>query len=131
MKEDMTTPLHHQYNIRKRQLPSCSPCKKNGIVKQLTRAQLEDAASRRTKESTRQRATLTVQTQREASLRRGGSSDNANASGQMRSLDVGVKLCARKYNDAKAQASSLEDEVKSRQDELADLERESRTLHEM
>ena len=129
----MTT-LHHQYNIRKRQLPSCSPCKsKNstttGIVKQFSRKELEDAASRRT--NTRQRAILAVQKQREASLRRGGSSDNADASGQMRSLDVGVKLCARKYNDAKAQADKLEDEVQSRSDDLAVLERESKALSEM
>lgn len=132
----MPTPLHHQYNIRKRQLPSCSPCKsKNststGIVKQFTRKELEDAASSRRKDSTRLRAMLAVQKQREASLRRGGSSDNADASGQMRSLDVGVKLCARKYNDAKAQADKLEDEVRSRTDDLAGLERESKALSEM
>ena len=79
--------------------------------------------------ASRQRAILAVQKQREAQQR--GSDHHVDASGQMRSLDVGVKLCARKYNDAKAQADKLEDEVRSRCDDLVVLERESKALHEM
>eukprot|EP00579_Thalassiosira_antarctica_P011185 CAMPEP_0201919904 /NCGR_PEP_ID=MMETSP0903-20130614/8658_1 /ASSEMBLY_ACC=CAM_ASM_000552 /TAXON_ID=420261 /ORGANISM="Thalassiosira antarctica, Strain CCMP982" /LENGTH=570 /DNA_ID=CAMNT_0048456527 /DNA_START=257 /DNA_END=1969 /DNA_ORIENTATION=+ len=57
--------------------------------------------------------------------------DPVDTSTQLRSLDVGVKLCARKYNEAKAQAGRLEEEVKSRSDELIELEREAKALHEM
>jgi len=131
---------HHQhYNIRKRQLPSCAPFKSKatstGIVSsKLTRAELE-VASRNLKSkdiaamaASRQRAILALKKRREAQQR---GSDHIDASGQMRSLDIGVKLCARKYNDAKAQADKLEDEVRSRCDDLVGLERESKALHEM
>merc|ERR1719253_497967 len=55
----------------------------------------------------------------------------ADPSGQLRSLDAGMKLCARKYNEAKAQADRLAEEVKSRSDERIELEREAKALHEM
>lgn len=134
----MTPPLHEQYNIRKRQLPSCAPFKSKtsstGISKQFTRHELQDASRRfKTKDiaamaASRQRAILAVQKQREASQR---GSNHVDACGQMRSLDVGVKMCARKYNDAKAEADRLDDEVRSRCDDLIGLERESKALHEM
>lgn len=78
--------------------------------------------------ASRQRAILAVQKQREAQQR---GSDHVDACGQMRSLDVGVKLCARKYNDAKTEADKLDEEVRSRCDDLIELERESKALHEM
>ena len=78
--------------------------------------------------ASRQRAILAVQKQREAQQR---GTDHVDACGQMHSLDVGVKLCARKYNDAKAEADKLDDEVRSRCDDLIGLERESKALHEM
>ena len=137
----MTTrsPLHKQYNIRKRQLPSCPAFKSkasNGIAssKQFTRHELEDASRRFKRKdiaamaASRQRAILTVQKQRETQKRE---TNHVDSSGQMRSLDVGVKLCARKYNDAKAEADKLEDEVRSRCDDLIGLEREAKALHEM
>ena len=125
--------------IQRRHLPSCGPLSSRKssrveISKRFTTQELEDALKRnKAKEiaamaSERKRNAIAVQNQR-ANQR--GDSSVVDSSTQLRSLDVGVKLCARKYNEAKAQASRLEDEVKSRQDELAELERESRTLHEM
>jgi len=132
--------LHQQYNIRKRQLPSCAPFKSktsstgNVSSKQFTRNELVQEAQRfKAKDiaalsTSRQRAILAVQKQREAQQR---GSDHVDACGQMRSLDAGVKLCARKYNDAKAEADKLDEEVRSRCDDLIELERESKALHEM
>lgn len=127
-----------KYGIRK--LPSCGPSHSKSISagggvisRRLTRSELEDAYRRhKTKEiaamaASRKREARSVQNQR-SSNRGNGSVDTAS---QMHSLDAGVKLCARKYNEAKAQADKLDDEVKSRCDELIGLERESVALHEM
>lgn len=46
-------------------------------------------------------------------------------------LDSGVKLCARKYNEAKAHAEKLEEELSRRLDELKDLHRERVALDDM
>ena len=46
-------------------------------------------------------------------------------------LAVGVKLCARKYNEAKAQVGRLEEKVKSRCDGLVQLEQKANALCEM
>ena len=54
-----------------------------------------------------------------------------STSQQLRSLDLGVKLCARKYNEAKAQRLRIEEQVNAQNDELAELERESQALSEM
>lgn len=75
----------------------------------------------------RKRDALAVQNQ-QASQR---GMDPVDTSGQLRSLDVGVKLCARKFNEAKAQADKLDEEVKARCDELIGLEREAIALDEM
>jgi hypothetical protein len=77
--------------------------------------------------ASRKRDARSIQNQRSAT--RGN--DTVDAASQMHSLDAGVKLCARKYNEAKAQADKLSDEVNSRCDELIELERESMALHEM
>ena len=77
--------------------------------------------------SSRKREARSVQNQR--ATNRGG--DTVDAASQMQSLDAGVKLCARKYNEAKSQADKLDDELNSRCDELGELERESKALHEM
>jgi uncharacterized metal-binding protein len=128
-----------QYHIRK--LPTCGPLSysksaKGGggeISRRFTRSELEDACRRyKTKEiaamaASRKREAISVQNQR--ATNRGSST--VDSSNQMHSLDVGVKLCARKYNEAKAQADKLNDEVNSRCDELIELERESMALHEM
>lgn len=129
----MTTPY-----VQRRHLPSCGPLAKSKssrveISKRFTRAELQDACRRhKTKEivamaATRKRNSIAVQNQR-ASQR---GSEPMDTSSQLRTLDVGVKLCARKYNEAKAQAGRLEEEVKSRNDELSELEREAKALHEM
>lgn len=75
----------------------------------------------------RKREAVALQNQRAA--QRGN--DPVDASSQIQPLDVGVKLCAGKYNEAKAQADKLEDEVKARSDELIELQREATALHEM
>lgn len=51
--------------------------------------------------------------------------------GQVRSLDNGVKLCARKYNDCKAEADRLAMELQKRLDEQASLEKEAAALDDM
>lgn len=126
-----------KYGIRK--LPSCGPSRSKSITaggevsRRLTRTELEDAYRRhKSKEiaamaASRKREAQSVQNQRSTN-RGSGSVDNAS---QMQLLDAGVKLCARKYNEAKAQADKLDDEVNSRCDELIGLERESVALHEM
>ena len=54
-----------------------------------------------------------------------------DAERQVRSLDNGVKLCARKYNDCKAEADTLEMELQKRLDEKASLEKEAAALDDM
>ena len=49
----------------------------------------------------------------------------------MRILDTGVKLCARKLNEAKAQADKLDEELVKNLDELKDLARERDALDDM
>ena len=51
--------------------------------------------------------------------------------GQVRSLDNGVKLCARKYNDCKAEADKLAKELQQRADEQGSLEKEAAALDDM
>mmetsp|Transcript_18653 Transcript_18653/g.40578 ORF Transcript_18653/g.40578 Transcript_18653/m.40578 type:complete len:621 (-) Transcript_18653:193-2055(-) len=131
----MTTPY-----VSRRHLPSCGPLSSRNASRtveitqgKFTRSQLEDACKRnKTKEiaamaASRKRNAMAVQNQRVT--QRGV--DPVDTSSQLRSLDAGVKLCARKYNEAKAQAGKLDDEVRSRSDELIELEREADALHEM
>lgn len=79
-------------------------------------------------DSSRKRIAITVQTQQVAQH---GVGNPANASGQLRMLDDKVKICARKYNEAKVQSERLEEEAKSRSDEFAELELEAAALHDM
>jgi len=103
------------------------------VSKPFTRAELEDACRRnKTKEiaamaQARKRDAIARQNQR--STQRGMNA--VDTSSQLRSLDAGVKLCARKFNEAKALADKLDEEVKARCDELLGLEREASALHEM
>ena len=57
-------------------------------------------------------------------------SDNGTES-QVRSLDTGVKICARKYNECKARADRLEEELVKKKDEIIELQREGNVLEEM
>ena len=57
--------------------------------------------------------------------------DDIDTSAQIRALDNGVKLCARKYNDCKAEADKLEMELQKRVDEQASLEKEAVALDSM
>lgn len=98
-----------------------------------TRAELEDACRRnKTKEiaamaQARKRDAIARQNRR--TTQRGMNA--VDTSSQLRSLDAGVKLCARKFNEAKSLADKLDEEVKARCDELLGLEREASALHEM
>eukprot|EP00956_Cyclotella_meneghiniana_P001527 scaffold1717_cov62-Cyclotella_meneghiniana.AAC.8 len=134
----MQNTIAARYNIRK--LPTCGPLHSKSSLtaggetsRKLTRHELQDACRRhKTQEiaamaSSRKREARSVQNQR--ATNRGG--DTVDAASQMQSLDAGVKLCARKYNEAKSQADKLDDELNSRCDELGELERESKALHEM
>lgn len=56
---------------------------------------------------------------------------NIDTEGQVRSLDNGVKLCARKFNDCKAEADRLAMELQKRLDEQASLEKEGAALDDM
>ena len=138
MMRDTPNRVVARYNNRRLKLPSCGPSHSKSITageisRKLTRSELEDACRKnKTKEiaamaASRKRDARSTQHQRSGN-RGVDAADNAS---QMHSLDAGVKLCARKYNEAKAQADKLDDEVKTRCDELIELERESMALHEM
>lgn len=50
---------------------------------------------------------------------------------QLKSLDTSVKICTRKYNECKASADRIEEQVKLKRDELSELQRESLKLENM
>lgn len=56
---------------------------------------------------------------------------NSDATSQIKSLDAGVKICARKYNESKAQGDQLEEELRKKLDEKSELEREANILQGM
>jgi chromosome segregation ATPase len=60
-------------------------------------------------------------------LQNGGS----GAENQVRSLDTGVKICARKYNECKARSDRLEEELGKKRDEITELQREGDVLEDM
>ena len=114
-------------------LPSCGPLtsRKSSrieISKRFTRSELEDAVRRKKRDDVaynNHRATDHRATNHNATEHLDSTSQ------QIRSLDLGVKLCARKYNEAKAQRLRIEEQVTAQNDQLADLERESKALSEM
>lgn len=53
------------------------------------------------------------------------------AENQVKSLDTGVKICARKYNECKARADRLEEDLAKKRDEIIELQREGNVLEEM
>lgn len=129
--------------IHRRHLPTCGPISSSKfstrvevgeVSKRFTRDELEDACRRNKAKdiaamtASRKRNAIAVQNQR---VTQSGADPVDTSSGQMRLLDVGVKLCARKCNDAKAQADRLEEAVKTQNHELFELNREANALHEM
>ena len=52
----------------------------------------------------------------------------AGAESQLKSLDNGVQVCARKYNECKAKANRLDDQLTMKRDELIELKRERDAL---
>ncbi len=50
------------------------------------------------------------------------------AESQLKSLDAGVKVCARKFNECKANAKRLHEQLAKKQDELIELKREQDAL---
>ena len=125
--------IHRRHNARGPLSPSKQSLSREEVSKRSIRGELKDVC-RRTKpkdvaaDASRKRIAITVQKQQVAHR---GAGNPMDTSGQLRLLDDKVKICARKYNEAKAQADRLEGEVKSRSDELAELEMEATALHEM
>ncbi len=68
-----------------------------------------------------------AQQELEIGMQNGGS----GAENQVRSLDLGVKVCARKYNESKARADRLEEELESKRDKIIELQREGDVLEDM
>lgn len=68
-----------------------------------------------------------AQQEMDIGLQKGGS----GAESQVRSLDLGVKVCARKYNECKARADRLEEELESKRDKIIELQREGDVLEDM
>lgn len=56
---------------------------------------------------------------------------DSGAGSQVKSLDLGVKVCARKYNECKARADRLEEELESKRDKIIELQREGDVLEDM
>jgi hypothetical protein len=50
---------------------------------------------------------------------------------QLKSLDASVKICARKYNECKASGDRIEGQLKTKKDELSELQREKCKLDQM
>lgn len=57
--------------------------------------------------------------------------EQSDSDNQLKSLDAGVKLCARKYNECKSQADKMVQELGKKMDEQAELEREASVLQDM
>ena len=115
-------------------LPSCGPLtsRKSSrveISKRFTRSELEDAVRRKKRDD--------IAVNNRGAIQRHRATDHSatehmdSSSQQLRSLDLGVKLCARKYNEAKAQRLRIEEQVNAQNDQLSELERESKALSEM
>ena len=68
-----------------------------------------------------------AQQEMDIGLQKGGS----GAESQVRSLDLSVKVCARKYNECKARADRLEEELESKRDKIIELQREGGVLEDM
>lgn len=56
---------------------------------------------------------------------------NDTAGNQLKLLDAGVKLCARKFNESKAHAEKLEETLRKKLDEYKELKQEADGLKEM
>jgi hypothetical protein len=98
-------------------------------TKKFDRKDLEEAYRRLTStkhdnaiEKLKKRSSKTENTQQQ---------QNANASSQVRSLDTGVKVCARKLNECKARADRLQEDLGKKEDEKSELERQNQILEDM
>ena len=125
--------VHRQKYARGPFSPSKQSLSREESSKRFIRGELKDLCRRnKTKDVatdvSRKRFAITAQTQQVAQR---GVENSMDGSGQLRLLDNKVKICARKYNEAKAQADRREEEVKSQNDELAQLELEATALHDM
>jgi hypothetical protein len=130
------TSIHHRH------LPTCEPFtspvpsskSSSGVEvsKRFSRDELEDAVRRNNAEMAAYRKRNTMSKHTRGGTVGGGQYQIVDATaGQLKLLDVGVKLCARKYNDAKADADRLEEEVKSQSHVLIELIREANALDTM
>ncbi len=94
------------------------------VTKKFTRRDLENAC--RKSLPSRKESMKTQRGQIELASRKA-----AGAESQLKSLDAGVKMCARKYNDCKAKADRLEGQLQQKRDSLIELNRECNVLDHM
>lgn len=64
-------------------------------------------------------------------LSKTNTASNTGAENQLKSLDAGVKICARKFNEWKAKADKLQKQLNQKQDDLIELKREKNALEQM
>lgn len=96
--------------------------------RKFTKKDLEEAC-RKHPSSPSKRTTVTTFRRRRS--RQDLDKKTIDSDSQVQALDAGVKLCARKYNECKAQGDKLEAQLKKRQDELAQLMKETTALQDM
>lgn len=64
-------------------------------------------------------------------LSKASATSTTGAENQLKSLDAGVKICARKFNEWKAKADKLQKQLNQKQDDLIELKREKNALEQM
>ena len=64
-------------------------------------------------------------------LSKASAASTTGAENQLKSLDAGVKICARKFNEWKAKADKLQKQLNQKQDDLIELKREKNALGQM
>lgn len=108
-------------NVRKKRIPpiviSSASDPKRFTRKDLENACRKTAPSKNEALSKRQRDQIDLSTNK-----------SAGTECQLKSLDSGVKVCARKYNECKSKVNLLEEQLAKRKDELIELNRERNSL---
>ena len=99
-------------------------------VRKFTRRELEEACCKLPQKNYRHtegRNKRLTKSKHEQLVKQG----DADTESQVKTLDSGVKICARKYNECKAHADRLDESLIKRKDELIELEREAAVLQDM
>ena len=111
---------------RNNRIPSRSALTNSSDLKKFTRKDLENACRRITPSkkdagTKRQRGQVDILPTHQV----------VGAESQLKLLDTGVKICARKYNEWKAKADKLEGQLAQKGDALIELTREKDALDQM